>query len=180
MNKKINNKAVGISKQAMIAAIYTVLSVALSAISFGSVQIRISEALTLLPVFCLNNIWGVTIGCFLTNLIGFFTGANILGGLDMIFGTLATLTAAVTTYAFRKIKFRNIPVLSIIPPIVYNAVVIGWELCMLINNGNFSPIIFWAQAISVGVGQLLSCGVIGVFMLKTIEKNTTLKEYLSR
>ncbi len=165
--------------QAMIAAIYTVLSVALSAISFGTVQIRVSEAFALLPVFSFTNVWGVTIGCFLTNLIGFFTGANILGSLDMIFGTFATFSAAVTTYLLRKIKIKGMPVLSVIPPIVFNAVIIGWELCMLINNGSFSPVIFWAQAISVGVGQLLSCGVIGLMMVRLVEKNKTLKDLVS-
>ena len=74
MNK--TNKASVISRQAMIAAIYTVVSVCLSAITYGPVQIRISESLTLLPVFAFGNVWGVTIGCFLTNLIGFFTGAK--------------------------------------------------------------------------------------------------------
>ena len=168
-----------LTNQAMIAAIYTVLSVALSAISFGTVQVRVSEALSLLPIFAFGNIWGVTIGCFLTNLIGFFTGANILGALDMVFGTFATFTAAVSTYAFRKIRFRNIPFLSVVPPVVYNAVVVGWELCMFINNGSFNPVIFWTQAVSVGAGQLLSCGVIGLTMVNIIEKNNNLKQLVS-
>lgn len=168
-----------LTNQAMIAAIYTVLSVALSAISFGTVQVRISEALSLLPIFAFGNIWGVTIGCFLTNLIGFFTGANILGALDMVFGTFATFAAAVSTYALRKIRFRNIPFLSVVPPVVYNAVVVGWELCMLINNGSFNPVIFWTQAVSVGAGQLLSCGVIGLTMVNIIEKNNNLKQLVS-
>jgi len=168
-----------LTNQAMIAAIYTVLSVALSAISFGTVQIRISEALTLLPIFSFTNIWGVTIGCFITNLIGFFTGAKILGSLDMIFGTFATFSAAVCSYLLRNIKIKDIPLLSVVPPIAFNAVVIGWELCMLINNGSFSPVIFWAQAISVGIGQMLSCGVIGLMMVRLIEKNKTLKELVN-
>ena len=100
------NKTNNLTKQAMIAAIYTVLSLGFSAISFGTVQIRVSEALTLLPVFAFGNVWGVTIGCFLTNLVGFFTGANILGGLDMIFGTAATFAAAITTYLLRNIRIK--------------------------------------------------------------------------
>ncbi|MBE6895089.1 MAG: QueT transporter family protein [Ruminococcaceae bacterium] len=168
-----------LTNQAMIASVYTVLSIALSAVSFGTVQIRISEALTLLPIFSLTNVWGVTIGCFLTNLIGFFTGANILGWMDMIFGTFATFLAAVCTYLLRNVKIKGLPLLSVIPPIVFNAAVIGWELCMLINNGVFSPVIFWAQAVSVGAGQLLSCGVIGLMMVRIIEKNRNLKELIS-
>lgn len=175
---KTTNKSEFIVKQAMIAAIYTVLSVCLSAISYGTVQIRVSEALTLLPVFALGNVWGVTIGCFLTNVIGFFTGANILGALDAVFGTAATLVAALLTYALRNVRLKGLPVAAVIPPVIVNAVVIGMELCVLINGG-FNPVVFWAQAVSVGVGQLLSCGVIGLIMVKTIEHNDALKRMAS-
>ncbi len=168
-----------ISRQAMIAAIYAVLSLALSFISFGTVQVRVSEALTLLPIFAFSNVWGVTIGCFITNLVGFFTGANILGAFDILFGTLATFTAAILSYALRNIRFKKLPILSAIPPILVNAIVIGAELCILINNGKFNMAIFGVQALSVGLGQLLSCGVIGMVMVKAIEKNNKLKEYLS-
>lgn len=178
MNKRNLNKASNISKQAMIAAIYTVISVCFSAITYGPVQIRISEALTLLPVFAFGNIWGVTIGCFLTNLIGFFTGANILGSLDIIFGTMATFLAAVTTYLLRNIKFKGMPILSVIPPILFNAVVVGWELCVLINGG-FNTVVFIAQAASVAAGQIVSCGFIGLVMVNIINKNTVLKELIS-
>lgn len=175
---KTTNKSEFIVKQAMIAAIYTVLSVCLSAISYGTVQVRVSEALTLLPVFALGNVWGVTIGCFLTNVIGFFTGANILGALDAVFGTAATLVAALLTYALRNVRFKGLPIAAAIPPVIVNAVVIGMELCVLINGG-FNPVVFWAQAVSVGVGQLLSCGVIGLIMVRVIERNGALKRMAS-
>ena len=175
---KTTNKSEFIVKQAMIAAIYTVLSVCLSAISYGTVQIRVSGALTLLPVFALGNVWGVTIGCFLTNVIGFFTGANILGALDAVFGTAATLVAALLTYALRNVRLKGLPVAAVIPPVIVNAVVIGMELCVLINGG-FNPVVFWAQAVSVGVGQLLSCGVIGLIMVRVIERNGALKRMAS-
>lgn len=177
MNKKNSNKSANISKQAMIAAIYTVVSVCLSAITYGPVQIRISEALTLLPVFGLNNVWGVTIGCFLTNLIGFFTGANILGSLDIVFGTMATFMAALSTYFLRNIRIKKLPVLSAVPPILFNAVVVGWELCVLISGG-FNIAVFTAQAVSVAIGQLISCGVLGLVLVNIIEKNSTLEELI--
>ncbi len=173
--KKTNKLA----NQAMIAAIYTVISVTLSAITYGPVQIRVSEALTLLPVFAFNNIWGVTIGCFLTNLIGFFTGANILGGLDMIFGTMATFLAAVFTYLLRNVRIKKMPVAATLPPVIFNAVVVGWELCILINNGAFNPVIFWAQAASVGAGQAISCIGLGLIMVKIVDNNKELKQRLS-
>lgn len=177
MNKKVSKKSSTISKQAMIAAIYTVVSVCLSAITYGPFQIRISEALTMLPVFAFNNVWGVTIGCFLTNLVGFFTGANILGSLDIIFGTSATFAAALSTYCLRNIRFKGLPVLAAIPPIIFNAVVVGWELCVMISGG-FNPVVFIAQAASVAMGQTISCGVLGIAMVGIIEKNTTLKELI--
>ncbi|MBE6878469.1 MAG: QueT transporter family protein [Ruminococcaceae bacterium] len=179
MSKRLSKKINNLSRQAMIAAIYAVLSLCLSAISYGPVNIRISEALVLLPLFSFHNISGVTVGCFITNLIGFFTGANILGSLDIIFGTFATFAAAICTYLFRKVRIKGLPILSVVPPIIFNAVIIGWELCVFINNGSFSPVIFWAQATSVGAGQFLSCGVIGLMMVRLVENNKTLKDLVS-
>ncbi|MBQ7902955.1 MAG: QueT transporter family protein [Oscillospiraceae bacterium] len=171
--KKTNN----LSKQAMIAALYTVISLVMAPIAFGSVQARVSEALTLLPVFGISNIWGVTVGCFLTNLVGLATGANILGSLDIVFGTAATFAAALLTYLFRNIRFKGLPILSALPPVIINAIVVGWELCIMIN-GEFHPVIFAAQAVSVAIGQALSCFVLGLFLVKIIENNPRLKEMI--
>ena len=173
------NKANKISKQAMIAAMYTVLCVALSPITYGAIQVRISEALTLLPVFGAVNIWGVTIGCFLTNLIGLFTGANILGAFDIFFGTLATLLAACLSYLLRDIRFKGLPILSALPPIIINAVVVGLELCVMLTGG-FNWAVFGLQAISVAIGQGLSCLVLGLILIRVIEKNPKLKELFTK
>lgn len=173
------NKSKIISKQAMIAAMYVVLGMVFAPISFGSVQARVSEALTLLPIFGFSNIWGVTIGCFITNLIGLFTGANILGSLDIVFGTLATFSSAILTWALRNIRYKNLPVLAAIPPIVINAVVVGWELCVMISGG-FNIVVFTAQAVSVGLGQLLSCGILGILLARVIERNPNLKEIVEK
>lgn len=164
-----------IARQAMIAAMYTVVGLVLAPITFGTVQARVSEALTLMPVFGIANIWGVTIGCFLTNLIGFFTGANILGSLDIIFGTLATFTAALASYRLRNIRFKGLPIASAIPPIIFNAVVVGMELCVMISGG-FNMPVFIAQAVSVGLGQTVSCLVLGLILVKVIQSNPRLKE----
>lgn len=172
--KKTNN----LSKQAMIAALYTVIGFVLTPVSFGAVQARVSEALTLLPVFGLNNVWGITVGCFLTNLIGLATGANILGSLDIVFGTAATLVAGLLTYLMRNIRFKGLPVLSALPPVLINAVVVGWELCIMIN-GSYNPVIFTAQAVSVGIGQIISCGI-GLLLVRLIENNSRLKEIMMR
>jgi len=175
----MNNHSKTISKQAMIAAMYAVLGFVFAPISFGGVQARVSEALTLLPVFGFGNIWGVTAGCFITNLIGLFTGANILGSLDIIFGTAATFVAAVMTYMLRKIRIKDMPVLSALPPVIINAIVVGWELCIMINGG-FNAVVFTAQAVSVAVGQLISCVGLGLILVRVIEKNPQLKEIVEK
>ena len=81
----------------MIAAIYTALSLALAPFSYGNIQVRIAEALTLLPLIYQPAIWGVTLGCFLTNLIGAIMGFNPTGMIDAVIGTAATLLAALCT-----------------------------------------------------------------------------------
>ncbi|MEG2192863.1 MAG: QueT transporter family protein, partial [Oscillospiraceae bacterium] len=142
------NRANKISKQAMIAAMYTVLCVALSPITYGPVQMRVSEALVLLPIFGAANIWGVSVGCFITNLIGLFTGANILGALDIVLGTFATFLSACLTYYLRNVRFKGLPIASAIPPIIINALVVGYELCIMMSGG-FNLSVFALQAFSV-------------------------------
>lgn len=171
------NKSKTISRQAMIAAMYTVTGLIFAPVSFGTVQVRFSEMFALLPVFGTSNIWGVTAGCFITNLIGLMTGANILGSLDIIFGTAATFIAALLTYMMRNIRYKNLPVASALPPVIVNAAVVGWELCIMINS-SFNPVIFWAQAISVGLGQAVSCLGLGLVMINIIEKHPALKEMI--
>lgn len=167
-----------ITKQAMIAAAYAVVSLVLAPISFGAVQARISEALTLMPVFGFANVYGITIGCFITNLVGFFTGANILGSLDCIFGTLATFVAGVLSYMLKDVRIKGLAIPSAIPPIIVNAIVVGAELCILVA-GKFNFAVFLAQAVSVAVGELISV-ILGVVLVRVIEKNRSLKELATR
>lgn len=154
---------------AMIAALYTALCIALAPLSFGMVQVRIAEALTLLPVFSPVAIWGVTIGCALSNLVGFMTGANILGFLDIVFGTAATLVAAILSYQMRNIRFCGLPVLSALPPVLINAAVIGAELTYM-GAGTLVPGIFFINAAYVGIGQTISCVCMGLPLVFVLEK----------
>ena len=121
---------------AMIAAIYTVLSLALAPLSYGNIQVRIAEALTLLPLIYQPAIWGVTLGCFLTNLIGAVMGFNPTGMIDAVIGTTATLLAALCTYKFRDRKVGKVPVLSILMPVIFNFFFIGAELGYLLFPDN--------------------------------------------
>ena len=140
---------------AMIAAIYTALSLALAPFTYGNIQVRIAEALTLLPLIYQPSIWGVTLGCFLTNLIGAIMGFNPTGIMDSVIGTTATLLAALCTYKFRDRKVGNVPVLSILMPVIFNFFFIGAELGYLLFPDNIivGSLICGAE---VAVGELIS------------------------
>ena len=94
-----------LARCAVVAALYVVLCMALQPFSYGAVQVRVAEALCLLPVFGAEYIVGVVLGCFLANLLG----STIV---DVIFGTLATLLACVVTYKLRNVRFKG---LAIVP-----------------------------------------------------------------
>jgi uncharacterized membrane protein len=150
-----NKKTLFLTEAAVIAAIYTVLVLAFQPISFGPIQFRIAEALTILPYFTPAAIPGVTIGCFLSAIL---TGADIL---DMVFGSLATLIAAVISYLLRRNKF-----LVPIPPIVANALIIPWVLRYAYDVPDAIPFMM----LTVGAGEVLAVGVLGTMLLLSLEK----------
>ena len=147
---------------AMIAALYFVISVAMLPLSFGAVQVRIAEALTLLPVLTPLGVWGVTLGCILTNAYGVAAGANILGAADVLIGSAATLTAALMTRRLRSVRIAGLPVFAAIPPVVVNAVVIGAELTFAETGQLAASPLLWFNMTRVGLGQLLACAVLGL------------------
>lgn len=156
---------------ALIAAIYCALTVCLAPFSFGSLQFRIAEALTLLPILSKNYIVGLTLGCALSNAVGFFMGANILGAFDIVFGTLATLLAAVCTYLCRNVRFKKLPILSALFPAIFNGVIIGLELCFLVA-GEFSLPVFLLQGLSVMIPELIICMTFGLYLVHFLEKRS--------
>lgn len=155
---------------AMIAAIYTAICFVpgLSMIAFGQIQVRIAEALTLLPLLDKRAIAGVTLGCFLTNLLGAMLGINPTGFIDAIVGTLATFLAAVCTYRLRNVKTAGIPVLSILMPVIFNFFIVGAELAVLFMSDNVivGTLINGAY---VAIGELIAV-IAGWFMIKALEK----------
>ena len=153
---------------AMIAAIYTALSLALAPFTYGNIQVRIAEALTLLPLIYQPSIWGVTLGWFLTNLIGAIMGFNPTGIMDSVIGTTATLLAALCTYKFRDRKVGNVPVLSILMPVIFNFFFIGAELGYLLFPDNIivGSLICGAE---VAVGELISV-IFGWFIIKLLSR----------
>lgn len=151
---------------AMIAAVYTVVSLVLAPFSYGNIQVRIAESLTILPLIYRPAIWGVTLGCFLTNLIGAMSGINPTGLIDCVVGTAATLLAAICTYRLRDRKISGIPVLAILMPVIWNFVFIGIELGVILFPDNVvtGSLICGAE---VAVGELISV-VIGWLLVRVL------------
>ena len=133
MNKK-TSKVRFLALSAVIAALYAVLTYAAAAmnLAFGAVQFRFSEALTVLPAFTPAAIPGLAVGCLISNL------ASPLGVVDWVFGTLATLLAGIFSYLVRNIRWKEIPVLAPLPPVIFNALIVGFEVACLADNGTFA------------------------------------------
>lgn len=149
---------------AMIAAIYVVLTLFVSVFSLasGAIQVRVSEALTILPYFTSAAIPGLSIGCLLANLL---TGAPIY---DVVFGSLATLLGAIGTYLLRKHKF-----LCTLPPVVANMLIIPFVLryaygLVMEFGGRDLSIPFYMM--TVGVGEIICCCVMGTILLNALSK----------
>ena len=150
MKKDQQSRVRFIAQAAMIAAIYVVLTLLGASFSYGEVQVRISEALTILPVFTPAAIPGVFLGCLLS---------NILGGCvlpDIIFGSLATLIGAVFTWMLRnRSRF-----LAPLPPIIANTIIVPFVL----KYAYMTPLPIPFMMLTVGIGEVISCGVLGLIL----------------
>ena len=147
---KLSKKTLFLVQAALIAAIYVVLTVVFAPFSFGEVQVRIAEAITILPVFLPAAVPGLFVGCFLGNMLG---GAVLP---DIIFGSLATLIGAIGTRALRKAH----PFLAPIPPIAANTVIVPFVLKYAYAVD--LPIPF--MMLTVGIGEVVSCGIFGLVL----------------
>ena len=143
-----NKGVLFVAQAAMIAAVYVVLTYFISAFNLasGAIQIRISEALTILPVFTPAAIPGLFIGCFLSNLL---TGCM---PLDVVFGSIATLLGALGTYALRRNRW-----LAPLPPIVSNTIIVPFVLSYVYLAEGTIPFFL----LLVGIGEVISCYVLG-------------------
>lgn len=151
----------------IIAALYAVVTIAFAPISFGPLQFRISEALTILPVFTPAAIPGLTIGCIISNALGIALGSNIAGPLDIIFGSAATLLAAIFTRWVSKIKIKNIPWLAPLPPIIFNGLIVGGELALFVPELAGAYLLCMAQ---VAVGEAVICYILGIPLIIALNK----------
>ena len=146
----------------VIAALYVVLTLIANAfgLASGAIQVRISEALTILPVFTTSAIPGLTVGCVLANLI---TGC---APWDVVFGSLATLLGAVGTWLLRKK-----PLLAWLPPVISNMAIIP----IVLQKVYGVPDAWWYLVLTVGAGEVISCGVLGLLLFHSVKKIPQLK-----
>lgn len=137
---------------ALIAAAYAGLTHLSNVfgLAYGPIQLRISEILTILPVFTPAAIPGLTVGCFIAN-IGSFNAA------DLVFGTAATLLAALLTYMLKSIKIKGVPFLAFFMPVIVNALIIGLEIALFFLPEGATLWGFVISALEVGAGELIVC-----------------------
>lgn len=173
MNNKKSTRF--LTEASVIAAMYAVLTVMQNLLLQNSasapVQVRLSEALCALCVITPAAVPGVTIGCFIANL----TGIGSMP-LDLVFGTGATLLSGICMHKFRNIRFKNLPILSLSMPVIFNAVIVGLELTLFVQNENGITFkAFLVQALLVAVGEIISAVGLGIPLLKAVEKRGLLK-----
>ena len=162
---------------AVIAAAYAALTVVLAPISYGPIQFRVSEALTILPFLMPSAVWGIFAGCILANL---YTGSV----LDIVFGSLATLLAGLFTAWFGKrgntVKNR---LLGCLMPVLFNAVIVGAVLTWGYQLQQFpdSPLASYGfNALTVGLGEAGVLYLIGYTLLRQLPKITAVRECIVR
>lgn len=151
MKKMLTTRSITLA--AVIAALYAALTLLLAPISYGDWQCRVSEALTVLPILVPQAIPGLFVGCVLANLLGPSAGIT-----DIVFGSLATLIAAVGTWYFRKNRW-----VAAACPVIANGVIVGLVLSVAYN------LPFLLTALQVAAGELLAV-IVGLVLLRALDK----------
>ena len=146
-----------IAEVGIIAALYAVLTIVVAPISYGPLQIRISEALCVLPYFTAAAVPGLFIGCVIANCFGILLGSS-LGLMDVIVGSLTTLAAAFVT---SKIKAKGLVPL---PAVLLNAVLVPWTLSVMLG------LPYWINVLWVGAGQVVACYGLGYPLLLILNR----------
>ena len=158
-----NNTAKQVAFGGVIAALYVVLTMLAAALGLasGAIQIRLSEALTILPVFTAAAVPGLAVGCVLANLI---TGC---AAWDVVFGSLTTLLGAVGTRLLKKK-----PLLAWIPPVISNMAIVPIVLMKVYGVEDA----WWFLALTVGAGELISCGLLGLLVWRVGQRVPALNQ----
>ena len=158
-----NKKVLIITQAAAIAAIYVILTYIASAFGLANyaIQVRFSEALTILPYFTPVAIPGLFVGCLISNIL---TGCM---PLDVIFGSLATLLGAIGTHLLRRLSDRVlIKWLTPLPPIIANTLIVPYVLAYVYHFEGSIPYFM----LTVGIGEVISCGILGLLLLFSLQK----------
>ena len=150
-----------LARCSLIAAAYAVLTLAFPALSYGPGQVRVSEALCILPFFMPEAVWGLTVGCFVANLVGVTMGVTL--PWDVLIGTLATFIAVVLT---RKIRIKWLVPL---PTVISNAVLVGIMLTYIILP-EAETVPLWYNIMTVGAGEVIACYGLGIPLFSVMEK----------
>ena len=164
-----------IAISAVIAAIYATLTIVLAPISYGPIQFRVAEALTVLPFLMPGTVWGLFIGCLIANI---YTGSI----LDIVFGSLATLLAGLCTAYFGKkgstVKNR---LLGCLMPVVFNAVIVGAVLTWGYQIQEFPDPIksYGFNALTVGLGEAGVLYLIGYTLLTQFPKIKVFRDFIN-
>ncbi len=166
---------------ALIAAIYATMTILQNVLIPGSasmpVQFRLSEVLTVLALYTPAAIPGLTIGCVIANI----SSLSVLGPYDLIFGSLATLFAALSMYALRNVRLFKLPVLAALMPALFNGLLVGFEIdYFFMNNASaFNFVDFLIQGGLVALGELVVLFVLGLPLTRVIELNGLDKKIFS-
>ena len=154
-----------ISTGAVVAAAYAALTIWLAPISYGPIQVRLSEALTVLPFLAPASIWGLFLGCLIANVFGG------LGPWDIFAGSFLTLAAAALTYLLRR---TGKPWLAPLPPVILNAFGVSAYLQLLFEPpriallGNMPG--YFVFVVTVGIGEIIACYAVGLPLLYALRR----------
>ena len=168
-----------IVQAAVIAALYAALTILQNTLLPGTasmaVQFRVAEVLTILVVFTPAAIPGLTIGCIIANI----SSLSVLGPYDMIFGSLASLLAAVLMYLLRNKRLFKLPVAAALMPALANGILVGFEIEFFFVEGGFHFGDFLLQGGLVALGELGVLFVLGLPLARLIEKHGFDKKLLA-
>ena len=165
-----------IAAAAVVGAVYAVLTMALAPISYGAVQLRISEALCILPFFLPGTAWGLFIGCALANIL---TG-NVF---DIVFGSLATLAAAlITAQLGKKERTLSRQLLACLMPVVFNAVIVGAVITAAYEGLNlFRRLdVFAVNALWVGLGEAVVLSARGLPLMRWLPGRKFFRDFIEK
>jgi len=149
------NKQLFLTQAALIAAVYVALCIAFAPFSYRAIQVRIAEALVILPYFTPAAIPGLFIGCLISNMLG----GSIL--IDVVFGSIATLLGAIGSWYFRKSK-----ILVLLPPILSNTLIVPFVLRYGYGENLSIPFLM----LTVGLGEIVAIGLFGNTLLRVLDR----------